>query len=100
MTLHPEIQRRAQQEIDSVTGGERLPDFSDLKLMPFTEAVFQETMRWGCPVTLSTSILTRIISLELTQHEMEGLPHFIDVEDKYKEFHIEAGTTVRNKLAS
>lgn len=55
MTLHPELQKQAQQEIDCVTGGERLPEFSDLKSMPYIEAIFQETLRWGCPVTLSRS---------------------------------------------
>ncbi|CAL1711930.1 unnamed protein product [Somion occarium] len=79
MTLHPEIQKKAQAEIDGVTRGERLPDFSDLKFMPFVEAVFQETLRWGCPVTLS-------------------LPHFVDVDDEYKGYIIEKKTTIVGSL--
>lgn len=73
MTLHPEIQKKAQAEIDGVTRGERLPDFSDLKFMPFVEAVFQETLRWGCPVTLSTKCTLDLFS-SLTQSSTRSSP--------------------------
>mmetsp|Transcript_56190 Transcript_56190/g.130871 ORF Transcript_56190/g.130871 Transcript_56190/m.130871 type:complete len:541 (+) Transcript_56190:59-1681(+) len=42
---HPEVQHRAQAELDSVTGG-RPVAASDQALLPFTDAVVKETMRW------------------------------------------------------
>ncbi|TRM65090.1 cytochrome P450 [Schizophyllum amplum] len=50
MVLHPEVQRRAQQEIDSVVGADRLPTFSDRPHLPYLEYVLQESLRW-CPVS-------------------------------------------------
>ncbi|KAG6820576.1 hypothetical protein H0H93_014803 [Arthromyces matolae] len=45
MILHPEYQRRAQQEIDSVIGPGRLPEFSDRESLPYLECILQETFR-------------------------------------------------------
>ena len=45
LVLHPEVQRRAQAEIDSVVGRERLPDFEDS--LPYIEALCREASRWG-----------------------------------------------------
>lgn len=46
MALHPEIQKRAQLEIDSVIGTHRLPEFEDRPSLPFIEALFREVMRF------------------------------------------------------
>jgi cytochrome P450 len=50
MTLYPEVQRKAQAEIDSVVGNSRLPDFSDQDALPYVQAVLKEVLRWH-PVT-------------------------------------------------
>ncbi|KAF5329353.1 hypothetical protein D9619_008931 [Psilocybe cf. subviscida] len=42
---HPEIVKRAQEEIDSVTGTTRLPDFGDEDAMPYTMACVKEGLR-------------------------------------------------------
>ncbi|KAI0301751.1 cytochrome P450 [Multifurca ochricompacta] len=44
--LHPEIQKKAQDELDAVTGRERLPTFEDRPSLPFIEALCKETLRW------------------------------------------------------
>ena len=46
MILYPDVLRRAQQEIDSVVGRDRLPDFSDVDNLPYIDALIQEVMRW------------------------------------------------------
>jgi cytochrome P450 len=46
MALHPEVQRRAQAEIDSVVGRERLPVHADRVSMPYVEAICREILRW------------------------------------------------------
>ena len=45
MVLHPECQRKAQEEIDSVVGSDRLPQFNDRDSLLYVEAVVQETLR-------------------------------------------------------
>jgi cytochrome P450 len=46
MVLHPEAQKRAQTEIDSVVGTGRLPDFDDESSLPFVSALVSEVLRW------------------------------------------------------
>ena len=46
MTLHPNIQARAQAEIDTVIK-DRVPTIEDLEDLPYTTAVVLETLRWG-----------------------------------------------------
>ncbi|KAJ6466267.1 cytochrome P450 [Mycena sanguinolenta] len=46
MTLYPEIQKKAQVEIDTVIGPGRLPEFEDRPSLPFVEALYREVMRW------------------------------------------------------
>ena len=50
MTLYPEVQRKAQTEIDQVIGNSRLPDFSDQDALPYAQAILKEVLRWH-PVT-------------------------------------------------
>ncbi|KAG0696094.1 cytochrome P450 [Suillus ampliporus] len=46
MVLHPDVQRRAQAEIDSVIGRDCLPTFEDRASLPYVESVMRETFRW------------------------------------------------------
>ena len=50
MIKYPEVQKRAQQEIDSVMGEERSPVWSDFSRLPYINMIVKETMRWR-PVT-------------------------------------------------
>ncbi|KAF5536033.1 cytochrome p450 [Fusarium mexicanum] len=47
MVLHPEIQDKAQQELDAVIGSNRLPDFSDRPALVYIEHIVQEIYRWS-----------------------------------------------------
>ncbi|KAL8578211.1 hypothetical protein ACOMHN_040972 [Nucella lapillus] len=49
---HPEIQKRAQAEIDAVTGTE-LPGIGHRSQLPYTQAVLQEAMRLGIVVPMA-----------------------------------------------
>ena len=50
MVLNPDVQKRAQEEIDRVVGTSRLPDMSDREGLPYIDAVVKEVLRWH-PVT-------------------------------------------------
>lgn len=43
---HPHVQRRAQAEIDSVIGHDRLARVTDRKALPYIQAVIKELTRW------------------------------------------------------
>lgn len=46
MTLYPAAQKRAQAELDTVIGNDRLPSLDDRARLPFLEALVQEVFRW------------------------------------------------------
>ncbi|CAA7266287.1 unnamed protein product [Cyclocybe aegerita] len=46
MVLHPDVMLKAQEEIDTVVGSDRLPTFSDRDALPYTNAVVLEVLRW------------------------------------------------------
>jgi cytochrome P450 len=46
MILYPEVQRKAQEEIDRVVGTRRLPSFDDRGNLPYVEAIVKEVLRW------------------------------------------------------
>jgi hypothetical protein len=48
MILFPETQAKAQREIDSVLGSERLPVMEDRPRLDYVEHLIQEVHRW-CP---------------------------------------------------
>ncbi|KZV68656.1 cytochrome P450 [Peniophora sp. CONT] len=75
MLYAPEAQKRAQQELDSVTGGHRLPEFSDRTSLPYIDALVKEVLRWQSVVPL-------------------GLAHVTRADDVYNGMFIPAGTVI------
>ncbi|OAX34015.1 cytochrome P450 [Rhizopogon vinicolor AM-OR11-026] len=61
MVLHPEVQAKAQAEIDRVVGKDRLLNFNDRPALPYVDALLRETFRWqpvfpiGLPHSTTTS---------------------------------------------
>lgn len=58
MVLYPEVQKKAQAEIDAVVGTDRLPTFADQPHLPYVNAIVSETLRWNavapvgmCPIS-------------------------------------------------
>ena len=72
MTVDPEIQKRAQAEIESAVGSDRLPEYSDRHRLPVTEASYREILRWRPPGPL-------------------GVPHLTTQDDVYKGYFIPKG---------
>ena len=77
MTMYPHIQARAQEELDDILHGERLPTFSDVmeERFPYVQALMKEVLRWG-PVARA------------------GAPHLSRDEDEYRGWYIPKGTLV------
>ena len=51
MLRSPDVLRKAQEEIDGVVGGERLPTWEDEEKLPYLVACIKETMRIRPPLT-------------------------------------------------
>lgn len=75
MVLHPEAQRAAHEELMSVVGPGRLPEFSDRDALPYVDALVKECTRW-IPVGPL------------------GFPHSCAEEDEYEGYRIPAGASV------
>ncbi|KAF9443998.1 cytochrome P450 [Macrolepiota fuliginosa MF-IS2] len=73
MCLYPEVQNKAQEELDRVVGG-RLPGFSDRDSLPYVNAVIKECVRWQPAVPL--------------------IPHTSSEDDEYDGYFIPKGTMV------
>ena len=52
MVRHPEVQRKAKEEIDRVIGPNRLPAMTDLEDLPYVTSVVREVIRWYPAVPL------------------------------------------------
>ncbi len=53
--LYPEVQAKAQAELDAVIGhGTRLPTFDDRPQLPYIDAIVLEVLRWNPVVPLGT----------------------------------------------
>uniref|UniRef100_A0A2I3GYJ5 Cytochrome P450 family 2 subfamily D member 6 n=1 Tax=Nomascus leucogenys TaxID=61853 RepID=A0A2I3GYJ5_NOMLE len=81
MILHPDVQRRVQQEIDDVIGQVRRPEMGDQARMPYTTAVIHEVQRFGDIVPL-------------------GVTHMTSRDIEVQGFHIPKGTTLFTNLSS
>ena len=59
MALYPDVQRKAQAELDAVVGSHRLPDFGDRASLPYVDAIVREALRWMpvAPLGLTHSTL-------------------------------------------
>ncbi|PPQ87679.1 hypothetical protein CVT25_011446 [Psilocybe cyanescens] len=75
MAVNPDVQKKAQVEIDRVTGSTRLPTLNDRTSMPYVEAIYRELMRLRPPLPL-------------------GAPHRLIEDDYFKGYLIPKGTAV------
>ena len=73
MIAFPEVQRRAQAEIDAMVGRDRLPTFADAPRLPYVHAIIKEILRWRPPAPF-------------------GIPHTATNEDWYEGMYIPKGT--------
>jgi len=54
LALFPQVQRRAQAELDLVVGRDRLPTLNDRPRLPYIEAFCKELMRWQMVTPMGT----------------------------------------------
>ncbi|KXN81911.1 O-methylsterigmatocystin oxidoreductase [Leucoagaricus sp. SymC.cos] len=74
MCLYPDVQKKAQSELDQVLNG-RLPEFNDRPSLPYINAIVKEASRWYLVLPLA-------------------LPHSTSEDDIYDGYFIPKGTIV------
>lgn len=91
MTLNPEWQKKAQDEIDRVCG-DRLPTTADIPDLPTVRACLKETTRWRSGVPLGECFLASpfFANADLSQ----GVPHQCEVDDEFRGEKITKGTII------
>ncbi|KAJ6540312.1 cytochrome P450 [Mycena capillaripes] len=88
---YPEVQSKAQAEIDAVVGQNRLPTFEDRDSLPYIEAICKELYRWMPIVPLGTSFaLSSFKAPEISR----GIPHRAMADDVYESYFIPKDTLV------
>ena len=75
MTMHPDIQKKAQEELDAVIGNDRLPTLADRDSLPYLNTMLKEAIRWGPTTPL-------------------GAPHCIEQDDVHEGYFIPKGSIV------
>jgi len=56
MTAYPEVQRKCQEELDSVIGRSRMPTLADRDNLPYICATVREALRWRAVAPLGKSL--------------------------------------------
>lgn len=69
------MQTRAQEEIDSIIEGERLPTIADRERLPYICALTKEIFRWHTVAPI-------------------GLPHSVREDTEYNGYYIPKGATI------
>ena len=54
MTLYPDVQARAHEELDRVVGRDRLASFEDRARLPYIANIVRESLRWKAVSPLGT----------------------------------------------
>ncbi|KAF7975968.1 hypothetical protein HWV62_8106 [Athelia sp. TMB] len=75
MVQNPEVQRKAQAELDTILGPGRLPTFADQDALPYLAALVMECWRWEAVAPF-------------------GIPHVLTVDDEYKGYLIPKGAII------
>ncbi|KAF8140771.1 cytochrome P450 [Mycena galopus ATCC 62051] len=75
MLAYPEVQKKAQAEIDSITGGQALPTFEDENSLPYISALVKEVLRWRSVTPFA-------------------VPHLLGTEDEFRGYRLPAGSLI------
>ena len=79
MATHPDIQKKAQKEIDQLLRGERLPTLTDWDDLPYISAMTKEMYRWHAPAPIS-------------------IPKLLKEDDVYNGYFLPKGATIMENI--
>lgn len=91
MVTHPDVQEKAQQEIDEVVGRGRLPAFADFKHLHYTQAIVKEVLRWRYDTYF---FLLRSHLIFQSPAAPISVPHALIEDDWYEGYFLPKGSMV------
>ncbi|KAJ3534780.1 hypothetical protein NMY22_g6770 [Coprinellus aureogranulatus] len=106
MTLHPDIQAKAQAELDRVVGKYTLPTFADEPSLPYIGAIVKEILRCGVISLFSTGWHTIVplgkqcpLSIALLADTIPvpvfpAIPRILEEDDEYDGYFLPKGAIV------
>ena len=92
MVKYPEVQKRAQEEVDRVIGSDRLASFSDRESLPYIDAVVAEVLRLRPPVSVGRSSISNKKLSELTKRS--PVTREAGQDDIHNGYLVEKGTVI------
>ncbi|KAJ7154766.1 cytochrome P450 [Mycena filopes] len=75
LVMNPIAQKKAQEEIDTLCDGQRLPTFADKRSLPYVEALIWEILRWSAVAPL-------------------GIPHRLTRDETYQGLRFKKNTYI------
>jgi hypothetical protein len=96
MTLFPDVQKKAQAEIDTVVGSDLLPSFTDRDSLPYTEVLVKEVFRWSVvgPTGMWISFITFLNCRAAPIAQLIAMFHRVTEDDIHDEYYIPKGSLV------
>ena len=95
MIIYPEIQLRAQAELDAVVGPHRLPTLKDRVNLPYLGAIQKEIDRWASIGPLGELCKAH---LYVFIHRSIGIPHCATEDIVYESHFIPKGSLLINNI--
>jgi len=92
MTLFPDVQKKAQAEIDAVVGNDRLPKFTDRSQLPYVDALAKEVFRWNTVVPLGR--IRVLCTRAVVDRDISAVAHRVQEDDIHDGFYIPKGALV------
>jgi len=114
MVCYPEVQKKAQEELDKVLKG-GLPEYSDIGSLPYFSALVKEvyqyievfskdslphakhvsiSSRWQPVTPLGRALFSEQIVLNQMSLFRQGVPHMVISDDLFNGYHIPANSVV------
>ena len=80
MLLYPDVQKKAQEELDRVVGCDRLPSYEDRDKLPYVNALIKEALRWNAVLPM-------------------GVPHVMSEDDVFRGYFIPKGAIIMPNIS-
>lgn len=101
MTLFPDVQKRAQAEIDTIVGQDRLPNYQDREHLPYIEVLVQEVLRFFSVVPIGKKWQnSSFCHSKRIDDRFVGIPHVSLADDVHDGYFIPKGAIIFQNLWS